>query len=399
MLVALATMVGCKDKSYGGMQEDEIFVDTTEPIPVRTYIGSAETILPKGSGVIEDPREWDENSKFFIYAFNNNMLTAYNVTSRKDGYSCLIDGSKDVPGTNAGKQAYLDPTSNIVMWAGPDEQVIYPYGTESGIVFDFFAYYIDDIVIEESDITRGPDNVKIKIEIDGSQDVMSSKARVLEDQLVGFLDEDERLEMVSYCYGYHAAKRGIDPVFIFKHHLSKLNFKFSAAYNETGKRIVTIQKIEVRSKHKALFTVADKGSTDNLGLLFDDDDYINMLVKEEDGSELMQDIYTLETLPTPTSRPTSLYVGGSLLVAPSEKFTVYVHLTEKREDGTDVPHDAPLEMDITTPDGFLPGNGYQVNVTVYGSSKIQADVTLVGWNDGGKIEIDDEDKFGNDGEY
>jgi hypothetical protein len=182
VLIALVTAVSCVDRSYGGMQDEEIFVDTTEPIPVKTYIGSAETILPKGSGVIEDPREWDENAKFFIYAFNNNMFTSYRVTSKTDGYSCLIDGSRDVQGTLAGKKAYLDPTSNVVLWSGPDEQVIYPYGTESGIVYDFFAYYVDDIVIEESDITRGDDNVTIQIEIDGSQDVMSSKARVLEDQ-------------------------------------------------------------------------------------------------------------------------------------------------------------------------------------------------------------------------
>ena len=86
VLIALATVVSCVDRSYGGMQEEEIFVDTTEPIPVKTYIGSAETILPKGSGVITDPREWDENSKFFIYAFNNNMFTSYRVTSKTDGY-------------------------------------------------------------------------------------------------------------------------------------------------------------------------------------------------------------------------------------------------------------------------------------------------------------------------
>lgn len=402
VLIALATVVSCVDRSYGGMQEEEIFVDTTEPIPVKTYIGSAETILPKGSGVITDPREWDENSKFFIYAFNNNMFTSYRVTSKTDGYSCLIDGSRDVQGTLAGKKAYLDPTSNVVLWSGPDDQVIYPYGTESGIVYDFFAYYVDDIVIEESDITRGDDNVTIQIEIDGSQDVMSSKARVLEDQLVGFLDEDERLEMEGYCYGYHAAKKGIDPVFIFKHHLTKLNFKIKPGYNSTGQRKVEIHKIEVRSRYDAQFTVADKGSTDNLGLVFNDTSYVDMTVREDDGSEFAEGRYVVTTLATSSSRGSVTEVGRSLLVAPADRYDAYVYMTETYMDGTPVQGDGQMQrvqMDVLNPEGFAPGNGYEVSISVYGSTKIETEVTLKDWNDGGKIPIDDEDRWGNDGEF
>ena len=399
ILLSLGLATGCSDRSYGGLQQEEIFDDTTEPIPVKAFIGSAETILPKGSGVIDDPREWGKDAKFYVYAFNQDMFASYAVTSRKDNSSCLIDGSKDIPGTLAGKQAYLDPVSSIVMWSGPDETVIYPYGNESGIVYDFFAYYMDDIQVEEKNISRLDDKVMIQVEIDGSQDLMSSKARVLEDQLAGFLDEDERVYITNYCYGYYAARKGIDPVFIFKHHLTKLNFELIPAYNNTGKRQVTLKRLEVKSKYKAMFTVADKGSTDNLGLRFDDDDYMNMPIREADGSELAQDKYTFETLSSSASIQESVPVGTSLLVAPSDQYMAYVYLKETFSDGTVKESEVPLEMALKNPEGFLPGNGYRVNVSVYGATRVDVDVKLVDWNDGGKVSLDDEDLWGNNGEY
>ena len=271
IVFAVLMLAGCVDRSYGGMEDEEIFDDLTEPIPVKIHIGSAETIVPKGSGVIADVTEW-KGEKFYVYAFSNDMFSTYDVTSKTDNSRCLIDGSKDIPGTMAGKQAYMMETTNMVAWSGPDERVYYPFGSESGIVYDFFAYYIDDIKVEEKDITRLEDRIMIRVEIDGSQDLMSSKARVLADQLAGFDDEQERLYMENFCYSYYAARKGIDPVFVFKHHLTKLDFTITPKYNPTGKRTVHVKAIEVRTKYRAQFTVADRGSADSMGLLFDDDD-------------------------------------------------------------------------------------------------------------------------------
>ena len=159
MLMVLGVMTGCVDKSYGGMEDEEIFDDTTEPILVKIHIGSAETIVSKGSGVIADVTEW-KGEKFYVYAFRNDMNATYNVTSKTNSSHCLIDGSKDVPGTRAGKQAYMRETSNMVAWTGPDERVYYPYGLESGIVYDFFAYYVDDIEVEEGNTEKRFESLK-----------------------------------------------------------------------------------------------------------------------------------------------------------------------------------------------------------------------------------------------
>ena len=398
-VMAVILAVGCVDRSYGGMEDEEIFDDMTEPIPVKIHIGAAETIVPKGSGVIGDVTEW-KGEKFFVYAFGNDMLATYDVTSKADGSRCLIDGSKDVPGTLAGKQAYMMETSNVVAWSGPDERVYYPFGSESGIVYDFFAYYLDDIQVQEMDITRLQEKIMIRVEIDGSQDLMSSKARVLADQLAGFDDEQERLYMENYCYSYYAARKGIDPVFVFKHHLTKLDFMVTPAYNANGKRTVTVDRIEVKSKYRAQFTVADRGSSDNLGLLFDDDDYARLALKDvgPDGQMLdglEEGRYAITTLDASQDRGTPISVGTSLLLAPDEEYTGYAYLTETYPDGNVHEYPEPLELVLRNPGGFLPGNGYTVNISVYGATRVEVDIMLAPWNDGGKIEVDDEDAFGN----
>ena len=394
ILTAAVMLAGCVDRSYGGMEDEEIFDDMTEPIPVKIHIGSAESIVTKGSGVIADVTEW-KGEKFYVYAFSNDMFSTYDVTSKTDNSRCLIDGSKDVPGTMAGKQAYMMETTNMVAWSGPDERVYYPFGSESGIVYDFFAYYIDDIKVQEKDITRLEDKIMFRVEIDGSQDLMSSKARVLADQLAGFDDEQERLYMEHYCYSYYAARKGIDPIFVFKHHLTKLDFQMTPQHNVMGKRTVKVNRIELRTKYKAQFTVADRGSADNLGLLFDDDDYADLPLKDEGQEGLTEGKYVLETLDSPNDPKVPVPVGTSLLVAPADSYEVYIYMTESFPDGTVYEYPEPLKVDLTNRDGFLPGNGYRVNISVYGATKMEAGVTLVKWNDGGKIEIDDEDAFGN----
>ena len=46
-VMAVILAVGCVDRSYGGMEDEEIFDDMTEPIPVKIHIGAAETIVPR----------------------------------------------------------------------------------------------------------------------------------------------------------------------------------------------------------------------------------------------------------------------------------------------------------------------------------------------------------------
>lgn len=397
MLAAFAAIVvpsGCTDKSYGGFEEEEILDDTTEPIPVKVHVGSSGSIIPKGSGVMGESQEW-RGAKFYVYAFNRDMFSTFDVTSKTNSSLCLIDGSKDVPGSLAGKEAYMSETSTIVAWAGPDEKVYYPFGSESGTIYDFFAYYVDDIVIEPKDISRKENRIVMQVEIDGTQDLMSSKARVLADQLAGFEDEQERLYMENYCYSYYAARKGIDPVFIFKHHLTKVDFILTPAYNSTGKRKVSVRKIEVRSPYKAMFTVADKANADNLGVVFDDNDLMNLPVREKGGVPMPEDRYVIETLDSPTSAKTPVRIGTSLLVAPADGYEAYIYMDETWEDGTVKIYEEPQRIVLSNAEGFLPGNGYTVNISLYGATRMDVGVTLTKWNDGGRIEIDDEDAFGN----
>ena len=112
--------------------------------------------------------------------------------------------------------------------------------------------------------------------------------------------------------------------------------------------------------------------------------------------------YVVTTLPTSSSRGSVTEVGRSLLVAPADRYDAYVYMTETNLDGTPVQGDGQMQrvqMDVLNPEGFAPGNGYDVSISVYGSTNIEAEVTLVDWNSGGKVTIDDEELWGNDGEF
>ncbi len=205
--------------------------------------------------------------------------------------------------------------------------------------------------------------------------------------------------MENYCYSYYAARKGIDPVFVFKHHLTKLDFYLKPRYNPMGTRKVKINKIELRTKYKAQFTVADRGSADNLGLLFDDDEYKDLPLRDEGKEGLVEGKYEVETLKTEEYNTDLIPVGTSLLVAPADSYEAYAYLTEIFPDGEKTPgNTGPLKMELTNPEGFLPGNSYNINVSVYGANRVEVQVELAEWKSGGKVVIDNEDAFGNNGE-
>ena len=398
VLLALV-MAGCTDRSYQGMQEEEIYQDNSLPIPVKIHIGSAETIISKGLGGLLDAREW-KGREFYVYAFNKDMFTSAETTSSEDRSRCLVDGSVDEPGSLGGKCALMSEKSNLVEWQGSEKSVYYPTASQSGVIYDFFAYYVDDAKVY--DIYRGEETIELRLEIDGTQDIMSSKAKVMDEQLAGFQDEKDRIYMQHYCYSYYTAQHGIDPVFTFRHHLAKLDFTITPAYNSTGQKSVTVQSIEVESLYLAMFTVVSRHSEDAVGLLFDDENeddddgaggYKRLSLKEEDKSKLSDTTYTVKTLLSAGDKVESIKVGGSMLVAPDKNYNVYIQLKEIEEDGKDITRSEPQLLPISVKGGFQAGNSYNVDIKVYGAMRVEADVSLVDWKEGDGVSIDDEDSF------
>ena len=389
-------MTGCTDNSYKGMMDEVIYEDNSLPIPVKIHIGTTESIISKGDGDIDDLMSW-AGREFRVYAFSKDMFTSMETRSCEDRARCLIDGSVDDKNDLGGKAAVMSEVSSLVEWQGNETEIFYPTASQSGVIYDFFAYYVDDAKVH--DVYRGTETIDLRLEIDGTQDIMSSVAQVRDEQLAGFMDEKDRLYMEHYCYSYYSAQHGIDPVFTFRHHLAKLEFTITPAYNTTGRKDVMLKSIDVESLYLAMFTVASKNGNESLGLLFDNEKeeggvggYRRLSLREADGSTLSDSTYTVQTLSTPDSKPKSMKVGGCIMVAPDREYDLYLMMSEKEVGGNDLTQAEPMRLHITAPDGFKAGNSYKVDLKIYGSMRVETSVEIMDWKEGEDIIVDEDER-------
>ena len=89
------------------------------------------------------------------------------------------------PHTNPSQAPAFSPSiiragSVSLDWIDNKIDLNYHAGSMTQIPYEFYAYYLDDLQVDESDYTRTDDAVKIKVEIDGRRDLMSAKAEITE---------------------------------------------------------------------------------------------------------------------------------------------------------------------------------------------------------------------------
>lgn len=199
--------------------------------------------------------------------------------------------------------------------------------------------------------------------------------------------------MQYYCYSYYSALEDIQPEFYFKHHLVKLDFKMKPGLTPGVQKKVTVNKIEVRSKNKAKFIVADKSNPTNLGLEFGDD-YGRLLLAEADGSPFRDD-YVITTVADADAMVTPMSIGGSLFVAPGTRYELYVTLSEERDDGTEMgTHENTVKLyqgNADDPKPFEAGNQYTITMNVYGEMEVRVSAELGEWEENGDFEYDPDD--------
>lgn len=383
---AALTLSACTDNSYSG--ELESFNNAyLEKIPVAITIGDPHAVLmTKGSGAkdYDDPSVWDD-AEIYVYAFKRDLTTSFASTSLEDTGDCLIDASRDYNGDLGGKRAKINKLDSYLIWLGVERVVYYPYGS---VPHDFYAYYLDDLKIGNDEILRNEDNISLSVEIDGTQDLMSSYAELTDSQLYkdGLSDKD-RLNLISFSYSATTAKQDVQPVMYFKHHLARLRFEIYPGVEKA--KDIYVESITVKSRSKAIFTVANKYS-DNIGLDFSiSDEYKVFDLTEEDGSALRQKEYhpiwddayygteTSDPVMDPYERE-AVTVGGSVLVAPDEEYEIFVRCREYTPYGTEKIVELPFT--ITTKDRyFAPGNQYQIRIALYGEMNMDVVSELVPW--------------------
>lgn len=373
----------CTDKSYRGSYDTIMSPD--ESMLVILTVGNPDNIIAKGSGAIEngDNEVWNDAS-IYVYAFKRDLMTSFSTTSMQNNEFCLVDGSRDEIGNLAGKKARVGMLDSYIVWDGVEKAVYYHPGNYP---YDFYGYYIDDMEIPPGQISRTDDSVSFPLEIDGSTDIMSSKAELTEEQLYrkDFTDED-RFTIINYAYSSYTARLDIVPVMYFKHLLTRLSFELYPGRAQACD--VYVDSIKVFSKSKAVFTVAHKQSN-KLGLDFSGDTGGKLLpLTEPDGTRLKLDTYHPEfdgDYSVSIYDRTGVPVGGSVLAAPGEDYEMHIYLKETRE-GADYFYENVKTL-TNSQNLFQPGEHYVVRIGIYGLYDVQVDAELVPWTDGGSIVV------------
>lgn len=422
--VVILALLGCQMTSYEGSYKDAYGGQAGQgdtPIPVSMTLGMASGgankpsgSSAKGSGPVENLSQLD-GGVMYVYAFSKDMRTSYETMGRDDMINTLIDGSLDRAGTKGGRRVEKVPGSLELRWADSGSDVYYHSGNLNVLPFEFYAYYLGGLLAKEADYERTEDVIDIKVQIDGHNDLMSAKAEVTKEQLAALETEEERANAVEYAFSYYTAQRNIVPTFYFKHHLARLEFELVPKYVAGGSKRVLIKSIEVQSKYKARFTVAEKSHPSQLGLTFSDDVTLFEL-GEEDGSPIQDGRYDVSTLTDPDETVENIRIGGSLLVASHkcpycsgdgvdvetgetltecriDPLVIYLTMREVLPDGTVLDY---VRNKIEIPDKdqapvkLMAGNKYVIKFQLYGSTRVSADVSVEPWQPGGKIEVDTE---------
>lgn len=391
-LLPAVLLQGCLDDSYNGVAPDgSSSYYAPQQFPVLLVIGTPENASSKGSGAIDydkaDP--WADKPLYF-YAFKRDLATSFASLS-KDNIDCLVDGSKDDAGSLAGKAARKNTYDRYISWTGAERGVVYP---TDYIPYDFYGYFIDDIEVSSEDIDRTDESIAIRIEIDGSQDVMSSFAELDEEQLSGQdITDKEKTDITNLAFSSFTAERNIHPTFIFDHHLTRLRFDLYPGSEEA--KDVYVDSIKVYSKTKGVFTVAHK-SVQRIGIDFSaDTEYIPLALTEEDGSKLKEDTYHTSyegDFDGPVYDRDKTTVGGSILAAPDSRYEVHLYFKRPTRTGHIDTHEHVFT--ITVPGGsFSPGMQYTVRIAVYELQSIDPTVSVEEWEYGGDAVFDEDEMW------
>lgn len=429
------------DEEGGGGEGDDSGVDDgfDEALPVMVAFNAPNyTALTRGQGALI-PSETDyqdklKNAIFYVYAFRADTPRegkVYSVLCKDDKETCLIDGSIGTQGADAtlsrhGRETTYTSATSFGQWKDEENQPMYSQ-LSPVTPYDFFVYYIDDLANDTQSssyrtlqsgsycaLTRSDtDGISFDVAIDGTQDLICAKAKLTADQRTNIegMSEEERNNVMKYYYSTYTARRNVTPIFSLQHQLAYVKFGLktgtSASIKDPKQKLI-VNSIAIESIYRGTFCVAARD--DNaLGATFHaDGGRKELLLKEKDGTPFLQREITTEGCSIPLD-------DSYMLLPPSNDavLRVYASTYIKTQEGPDDTSDEddvyeekqynlvyPLkDLFINTDEqrsrGFLPGWKYTVNITFYGAERIGVEVQVDGWQDGGSIDLDQEDIFQN----
>ena len=235
MFVAVAAagmLASCSSDSLTAGPDPKIEPTQEERVPIQLSVASPSIDVARGGtrgigtvgGVGDGDNVWTgQRVKVFMFKKNAGQTTL-NLAEETPGNPYYENAEMITPGTDENK---ITPTPNATSGEAMLSDGKIKYYPAVGN-YDFFGYHGDGVTGE---VNKAEDPWTVGFTIDGSNDLMSTKAVLTDDQK----DEGqypawnaaENLKKDSF-YSAYAARKEIQPILQFKHLLSRLSFVIKA---------------------------------------------------------------------------------------------------------------------------------------------------------------------------
>lgn len=434
IIAAAAALTACNHDEYTGeVIEDDPNIYQTEPMPVMINLGdSPYETATKGNGAFGDLAELDpldsavwREAVFYVYSFSkepgSDLRTRWSDAGN-DGDICLIDATRhdlDSARLDMGKAAKLNTSDyKLLEWRDNPDSTVYYNTRDYYRSYDFFVYHIGDA--EVSSVDRQSDHIDIRLQIDGSQDLLGGKAALTDGQKAMIASKEQGDEIMANHYSTFSANHEVNPYVQLDHYLTKVRFELYPGGDLKDERDSSacfesyIRRVEIDSQTAATMTVATNDEAAwPLQLTFDEGTS-RLVLKEryltDDGKISDKDSHGNDSIPVkrldfheedmdkddPYERiPQPL--GGHLLIAPTNVMTVRISMYNDRSDNDDLQGDENMPpLHLYPPEGaamFEAGKSYVVKLAIYGYQQIEAQIGIEPWITGEdhKEEIDPDD--------
>lgn len=260
-----------------------------------------------------------------------------------------------------------------------------PFFYEGNNTYDFYGFYVDDLPVKPTATTTG---IYVPVTITGGEDLMVAKADPSVDGTV--------LSDYRYAYSAYAARRGVQPTLTFKHQLVQFRFQITSgsSFETTGdaEKNLYVTNLTLNARNSADLYVAGAP----MGLQNISEERTNLALRSLVDGELVNLVpYELPDKDAVIAEGANV-LGESLMVIPNEDLTAPFkgELTVTQFGQT---HPVPFTLkseDLleTTMKQFAPGYSYVVTIKLQGLEAIVVSAELEPWKNGGKIDIDTDEK-------
>ena len=359
---AMTMLAGCQKAELNQTQTP---VDDTTPVAMQLGAATPSFTLTKAA-----VNEWAETPVF-----------VYGLLNGENGYEAIIDNYATV---------VVDDKTPLEIYDDADLKM--PYFYKEGKTYDFFGYHLGGAE-KVTEPALAADVVAFEVKYDGNDDVMYAYA----DKAIDVMKDPTAQVREADAYSAWAARRNVQPNLVFKHALTKFNFKVKGMNAKSEN--VTVTGISVKSVDNGTLTVVNKDAS-ALAFVPAAVEAVDFVLMNDDDTEFS---------PVDVLNGVEINAGGdnaSIMVAPGMTELPVVVTMLNNQFGKDLdPYTFTAKAADVRKVGlaenaglveFAAGTAYNIYINVYGPEEIVVTAELTEWDLAGDYTYDP-DAFRPDG--